>query len=105
MHGAAHQPIAAQCPARLCCVARELARAGRNGKATMKKRAQTGFAVCLGLALAWVLSKPFVTSPIVGASKPHHLDDAIAALSLKLDERTIKRLEEPYRPRGVVGFS
>ncbi len=57
------------------------------------------------LALAWVLSKPFVTSPIVGASKPHHLDDAIAALSLKLDERTIKRLEEPYRPRGIVGFS
>jgi 1-deoxyxylulose-5-phosphate synthase len=57
------------------------------------------------LALAWVLSKPFVTAPIVGASKPHHLDDAIAALSLTLDERTIKRLEEPYRPRGVAGFS
>jgi 1-deoxyxylulose-5-phosphate synthase len=56
------------------------------------------------LALAWVMSKPFVTSPIVGASKPHHIDDAVAALSLKLDDRLIRRLEEPYRPKGVVGF-
>jgi aryl-alcohol dehydrogenase-like predicted oxidoreductase len=55
------------------------------------------------VALAWVLSKPFVTSPIVGASKPHHLDDAMAALALKLDEKTIARLEEPYRPKAVVG--
>ena len=56
-------------------------------------------------ALAWVLSKPFVTSPIIGASKPHHLDDALAALTLKLDEKTIARLEEPYRPRAVVGHA
>jgi aryl-alcohol dehydrogenase-like predicted oxidoreductase len=55
------------------------------------------------VALAWVLSKPYVTAPIVGASKPHHLDDAIAALSLKLDARTIARLEEPYQPKPVVG--
>ena len=56
------------------------------------------------LALAWVLSKPFVTSPIIGASKPQHLDDAIAALALKLDGRTIRRLEEPYKPKPVVGI-
>ena len=55
------------------------------------------------VALAWVLSKPYVTAPIVGASKPHHLADAEAALSLKLDARTIARLEEPYRPKEVVG--
>ncbi len=55
------------------------------------------------VALAWVLSKPYVTAPIVGASKPGHIDDAIAALSLKLDAATIARLEEPYRPKGVVG--
>jgi len=55
------------------------------------------------VALAWVLSKPYVTAPIVGASKPHHLDDAIAALSLKLDARTIARLEQPYQPKAVVG--
>jgi aryl-alcohol dehydrogenase-like predicted oxidoreductase len=55
------------------------------------------------VALAWVLSKPYVTAPIVGASKPHHLDDAVAALSLKLDARTIARLEEPYQPKAVVG--
>jgi aryl-alcohol dehydrogenase-like predicted oxidoreductase len=55
------------------------------------------------VALAWVLSKPYVTAPIVGASKPHHLDDAVAALSLKLDARSIARLEEPYRPKDVTG--
>jgi aryl-alcohol dehydrogenase-like predicted oxidoreductase len=56
-------------------------------------------------ALAWVLAKPFVTAPIVGASKPHHLDDAIAALSLKLDARAIGRLEQLYQPKAVVGHS
>jgi aryl-alcohol dehydrogenase-like predicted oxidoreductase len=55
------------------------------------------------VALAWVLSKSYVTAPIVGASKPHHIDDAIAALALKLDARTIARLEEPYQPKAVVG--
>jgi 1-deoxyxylulose-5-phosphate synthase len=55
------------------------------------------------VALAWVLSKPFITAPIIGASKPHHLEDAVAALSLKLDARTIARLEEPYQPKAVVG--
>jgi aryl-alcohol dehydrogenase-like predicted oxidoreductase len=55
------------------------------------------------VALAWVLSKPYVTAPIVGASKPHHLEDALAAISLKLDARTIARLEEPYQPKAVVG--
>ena len=55
------------------------------------------------VALAWVLSKPYVTAPIVGASKPHHLGDAAAALALKLDARTVARLEELYRPKEVVG--
>jgi aryl-alcohol dehydrogenase-like predicted oxidoreductase len=57
------------------------------------------------VALAWVLSKPHITSPIVGASKPHHLDDAVAALSLSLDEQEIKRLEEVYEPHAVLGHS
>jgi aryl-alcohol dehydrogenase (NADP+) len=57
------------------------------------------------VALAWMLSKPHVTAPIVGASKPHHLSDAIAALSLKLDEHEIKRLEEVYEPQAVLGHS
>ena len=55
------------------------------------------------VALAWVLSKSVVTSPIVGATKPHHLDDAIAALGLKLDVEEIERLESGYRPHAVVG--
>jgi aryl-alcohol dehydrogenase (NADP+) len=50
-----------------------------------------------------VLSKPYVTAPIVGVSKPHHLADAVAALALKLDARAIARLEEPYHPKEVVG--
>ena len=56
------------------------------------------------VALAWVAQKPFVTAPIVGASKPHHLDDAIAALSLNLTPEEISSLEEPYVPHPVVGF-
>jgi aryl-alcohol dehydrogenase-like predicted oxidoreductase len=55
------------------------------------------------VALAWVLSKPVVTAPIIGASKPHHIADAIAALELKLDARTIAYLEEPYRPKEPSG--
>lgn len=57
------------------------------------------------VALAWLLSKPFLTAPIVGASKPNHLEDAVAAVSLKLTEEEIKQLEEPYVPHPVVGFS
>ena len=55
------------------------------------------------VALAWVLGLPGVTSPIVGASKPHHLADALAALELNLDAETRAFLEEPYRPRAVTG--
>jgi aryl-alcohol dehydrogenase-like predicted oxidoreductase len=56
------------------------------------------------VALAWLVQKPFVTAPIVGASKLHHLDDAVAALSLKLMPEEIASLEEPYAPHSVVGF-
>ena len=57
------------------------------------------------LALAWMLAKPGVDSPIVGATKPHHLDDAVAALSVKLTPEEIAPLEEPYVPHPVLGFS
>ena len=56
------------------------------------------------VALAWMLSKKFVTAPIVGATKPHNIDDAVAAVDLALDSSEIARLEEPYVPHGVVGF-
>jgi aryl-alcohol dehydrogenase-like predicted oxidoreductase len=55
------------------------------------------------VALAWVLGLPGVTSPIVGASKPHHLDDAIGALAVSLDAETRRFLEEPYAPKRVSG--
>jgi aryl-alcohol dehydrogenase (NADP+) len=55
------------------------------------------------VALAWILSKPHISSPIVGASKPHHLGDALAALELSLDAEEIKRLEEVYEPHPVIG--
>jgi aryl-alcohol dehydrogenase-like predicted oxidoreductase len=56
------------------------------------------------VALAWVLRNPAVTAPIVGASKPGHFDDAMAALSLELTEAEVKALEAPYLPHAVVGF-
>ena len=57
------------------------------------------------MALAWVLAKPGITAPIVGASKTSHLDDAIAALSVKLSDDEIKQLEEPYKPHAVSDHS
>jgi len=57
------------------------------------------------IALAWLLSRPAVTAPIIGTTKPHHLEDAVAALSLKLTDEEIARLEEPYVPHPVLGFS
>ena len=57
------------------------------------------------VALAWISQKPFVTAPIVGASKPEHLTDAVAALSLNLDTAEISVLEAPYVPHPVVGHS
>lgn len=56
------------------------------------------------VALAWVLRKPSVASPIIGATKLHHLDQAIAALSLKLSSDDVQRLETPYVPHSVLGF-
>jgi 1-deoxyxylulose-5-phosphate synthase len=56
------------------------------------------------MALAWMLSKPVITSPIVGATKPHHLSDAVASLSLRLTPEEIVSLEEPYTAHPVVGF-
>jgi aryl-alcohol dehydrogenase (NADP+) len=57
------------------------------------------------VALAWVLRQPGITAPIVGASKMPHLDDAISALSLKLDEDELKSLSEPYKPHSILGHS
>jgi aryl-alcohol dehydrogenase-like predicted oxidoreductase len=57
------------------------------------------------IALAWILSKPVVTAPIVGATKPHHLEDAVGALAVELSTEEIQRLEEPYVPHAVAGFT
>jgi aryl-alcohol dehydrogenase-like predicted oxidoreductase len=57
------------------------------------------------LALAWMLSKPVVTAPIVGASKPNHLADAAAAVSLRLTPEETASLEELYTPHPVLGFN
>ena len=57
------------------------------------------------VALAWVLQQPGITAPIVGASKTSHLDDAVAALKIKLDDAELKALAEPYRPHAILGHS
>jgi aryl-alcohol dehydrogenase-like predicted oxidoreductase len=56
------------------------------------------------VALAWMLGKSAITSPIVGATKPQHLSDAAAALSVRLTPEEISSLEEPYMPHPVLGF-
>jgi aryl-alcohol dehydrogenase (NADP+) len=55
------------------------------------------------VALAWLLTKPVVSAPIVGATKPEHLVDAVAAVDLELSPEDIAALEEPYRPHPVAG--
>ena len=50
-------------------------------------------------------TRKVITAPIVGATKPHHLEDAVAALSLKLAPEDIKALEEPYKPKRVMGHT
>ncbi|MFE1934745.1 aldo/keto reductase [Streptomyces sp. NPDC059474] len=57
------------------------------------------------VALAWLLGRPAVTAPIVGATKIGHLEDAVAAVGLTLDEAEVARLEDPYRPRAIMGHS
>jgi aryl-alcohol dehydrogenase-like predicted oxidoreductase len=57
------------------------------------------------VAIAWLLSRPTVTSPIIGATKVAHLEDAVAALALELSDEEISALEAPYTPRPVAGFA
>src|ERR1041385_6171978 len=66
-----------------------------------KERGVTGSQI----ALAWLLNKAYITSPIIGATKMNHLDQAIAALDLKLAEEEIKKLEAPYKPHPVLGHT
>ena len=56
------------------------------------------------IALAWLLAKRVITAPIVGATKLHHLDDAVAAVDVKLSAEEIAALEDPYIPHAVVAF-
>jgi 1-deoxyxylulose-5-phosphate synthase len=55
------------------------------------------------VALSWMLQKPFISAPIVGASKPQHIDDAVAALQLRLEDAEIAQLEAPYVPHAIAG--
>jgi 1-deoxyxylulose-5-phosphate synthase len=57
------------------------------------------------IALAWLLAKPGVTAPIIGASKAPHLDEAVAAVDLKLEPDEIAFLEAPYQPHPTLGHS
>ena len=55
------------------------------------------------IALAWLLRKPAVAAPIIGATRPGHITDALAATRLTLNDEEISRLEEPYVPHRVLG--
>ena len=56
------------------------------------------------VALAWLLGKPAVTAPIDGATKPHHLEHAVAALSAELSPDQVARVEEPYVRHPLLGL-
>uniref|UniRef100_A0AAU2JP00 Aldo/keto reductase n=1 Tax=Streptomyces sp. NBC_00049 TaxID=2903617 RepID=A0AAU2JP00_9ACTN len=56
------------------------------------------------IALAWLLRQPAVTAPVVGATRPHHLEDAVAALDVVLDDTELARLDAPYVPHAVVEY-
>jgi aryl-alcohol dehydrogenase-like predicted oxidoreductase len=70
----------------------------------LQQVAQTRGVSMAQVGLAWLFSKPAVTAPIVGATRPQHLEDAMAALQLKLTTEEIARLEAPYVPHGIAGF-
>jgi len=55
------------------------------------------------IALAWLLAQPGVTAPIIGASRLPHLDEALAAIDVRLDAEELRFLEEPYQPHAVLG--
>ena len=71
---------------------------GRRGRAPARVKPSQ-------IALAWVLRNPVVTAPIVGATKMHYLDDAIAALDVTLDDADVKRLEEGYTPHPPMSMT
>ncbi len=71
--------------------------------ATVELAASRGVAPAT-VALAWLLDQPAITSPIIGATKPQHIAQAVAALELTLSEDEIARLEAPYEPHAVAGF-
>ena len=56
------------------------------------------------VALAWLLHQPAVTAPIVGATKPHHLEEAVTALAVRLPDAELEALEAPYVPHAVAGI-
>jgi 1-deoxyxylulose-5-phosphate synthase len=72
-----------------------------RAQAIAKERGVTGSQI----ALAWILSKPHVIAPIIGATKIEHLDQAITALDIELSEAEIKQLEELYKPHPVLGHA
>ncbi|HMB21876.1 MAG TPA: aldo/keto reductase [Anaerolineales bacterium] len=57
------------------------------------------------IALAWILSKPYIISPIIGATKLDHLEQSLAALEIRLSDEEIRQLEEPYQPHPILGHS
>ena len=56
------------------------------------------------VALAWLVGRPGITAPIIGATKPHHIDDAVAALDLVLTDAELQQLETAYEPHDPAGF-
>src|SRR5436190_8071119 len=88
-------------------ISRLFAKTEEADKKVVDRVAAVAAARCISraqVALAWLLAKPVITAPIVGATKLHHLDEAIASVNVELSAEEIASLEEPYMPHQVVGF-
>ena len=79
----------------------DLGLAGKKMREVARRRGVSNAQV----ALAWLLHQPGVTAPIIGASKPEHLEDALAAIALRLEADELASLAEPYRPHPVLGHT
>jgi aryl-alcohol dehydrogenase-like predicted oxidoreductase len=79
--------------------------ADRQVIAAVQRVAEARSAPMASVALAWMLTKPAVSAPIIGATKPHHLEDAVGAVSLQLTPEEIGALEEPYIPHAISGHA
>ena len=87
---------------RTCITAKGISRSPTRSR---RSREQRGVSSAAQVACAWVLQAPGVTAPIIGATKPQHIQELISAVDLKLSAEEVAALEKPYRPHPILGHA